>query len=120
MFFGQQGVVCLLKTNIFTKRGYASEYVEGVNNPEISRYIKRGYDRRGQLVGNVYEEPNQQKKPRHTSLRAIAEKRRGFPIEQRLSLQVDRQLEAAKQGQLVKQIDKWTQNTLQEFLHRGK
>lgn len=116
MFFGQQGVVCLLKTRTFTKRGYASEYVEGVNKPEIIRYIKRGYDQRGQLAENVYEEPNQQKNQRHTSLRAITAQKRGVvAVEQGLNHQVNRQMEAAQQGQLVKQLDQWTQKTLQEF-----
>ncbi len=120
MFFGQQGTVCLLKTRVLAKRGYISEYVEGVNKSEINRYIKRGYDQRGQLVQDVYEEPNQPKKPRHTSLRAVTAQRRGLAVEQGLNQQVNRQMQASQQGQLVKQLDQWTQRALQEFSRTAK
>ena len=102
MFFGQQGSVCVLLVETFAKRGYTSEYEEKINQPTKGRYIKRGYDQRGQLAESVYEEPNQQKNQRHTSLRAITAQRRGANAEQGLSQQVNRQMEATQQGQLVK------------------
>ncbi|MBP5403641.1 MAG: hypothetical protein J6Y17_00945 [Elusimicrobiaceae bacterium] len=121
MFFGQQGVVCLLKTRTFTKRGYASEYVESVNKPQISRYIKRGYDQRGQLVENVYEEPNApQQKRQRTSLRSVAVQRGTVAVEQGINQQINRQMEANRQSELVNKLDQWTQRTLQGFSRQGK
>lgn len=121
MFFGQQGVVCLLRTRTFTKRGYASEYVESVNKPQISRYIKRGYDQRGQLVENVYEEPNApQQKRQRTSLRSVAVQRGAAAVEQGINQQINRQMEASRQNELVNKLDQWSQRTLQGFSRQSK
>lgn len=117
MFFGQKGTVCLIRTHSLTKRGYTSEYAEGIEKARITRYIKRGYDRNGRLVNNLYEEPAAAHKAPKASLQSATG---SAAMEQRLGQQVDKQIATAQQNQLVKQLDQWTQRTLQEFSRKTK
>ena len=117
MFFGQKGTVCLIRTQSLTKRGYTSEYAEGIEKARITRYIKRGYDRNGQLVNNLYEEPESAHEAPKASLQSATG---SAAMEQRLSQQVDKQIATAQQNQLIKQLDQWTQRTLQEFSRKTK
>ena len=122
MLIGQQGSVCLLKMRVFTKRGYMSEYVEGVDKPKFVRYIKHKYDQRGKLIENVYETPNEVETKQVTSLKPIVARstQGGVRVAERIDEQISRQVKNSQEVQLGDRLDQWTRQTLQEFATPAK
>lgn len=120
VFFGQQGVVCLLRMSVLTKRGYVGEYIEGVNKSEIRRYVKRVYDQHGKLKDHVYQESDSHKKPGNSPTPAISSKKHGPFSGQELAEQLNTQLEVIQQDQLISRLDQWMEQTLQSFSPKTK
>lgn len=125
MFFGQQGVVCLLKMHVLTKRGHVSEYVEGVNKHDLNRYVKRSYNERGELTTDVYEDfasTRRQKASASRAFAAVSSRTAGVSGSrgQALSAQVEMRAEETRRSQLVSHLEQWTQQTLQGFSRKTK
>ncbi len=107
-FFGQRGVVCLLKMYVYHKGGYRGDYREGVNKPKVLRYIKRVYNRRRQLLEDVYEEPTQQQNGRNMSTKDII-------AQGGINQRIGKQAKSAQRDRLSKKLDRWLERTLQEL-----
>lgn len=117
MVFGQKGTLCMLKTRVITKQGYTSEYAEGIEKPELTLYIKRGYNRQGRLLTSQYSNPTAPKMKQAPALQSAA----GIAaMGQHLSQKMGRQVEATRQNRLENQVDQWTQRTLEEFSRKTK
>lgn len=120
MLFGQMGVICSLKTRSFLRRGHTNEYLEGINQPKVRRYLKHGYNHHGKRTTEVYQDANELVQRPSGFLRNFSAQMKSMPAEENLRKQMDRQKGLSRREKLGNLLDRWGQQVLREFSSRKR
>ena len=110
MIFGQKSSLCFLRMQVLFKKGYFSEYIEGLEKPEPIRYMRRSYNQKDVLVEDVYDEPLKQQAGGSVATSAK---------DSALKKEIGNGAKSSLRQQLVTQLDQWTRQALKE-LRNGK